>query len=153
MRFARHLEEEAQTIQMAPLIDVVFLTLVFFMATAVYATLESEIDITLPTADSAVQSERAQGEIFINLRDDGAVVVNNRVMDLANPEDLARFQGILERVAEFFPGGSVIIRGDRAAMLGRAIQVLDCCRKADIQNVAFAALTEEVRPAQEQPEP
>jgi len=146
MRFGRQLQEQAEAIQLAPLIDIVFLTLVFFMATAVYATLESEVDITLPTADSALQSERTQGEIFINLRTDGMVVVNNREMDLEDPEQLAKFQGILERVADYFPGGAVIVRGDRAAQLGRAIQILDCCRQADIQNVAFAALTEEPAP-------
>jgi biopolymer transport protein ExbD len=133
----RQIQEEAETIQMAPLIDIIFLTLVFFMVTSVYANLESEVDITLPTADSAVQTERMQGEIFINLRSDGSIVVNNREMDLDG------LQEVLNRVAEYFPGGSVIVRGDRDALLGRAVQVLDCCRKADIQNVAFAALTEE----------
>jgi len=137
MKIARQLQEESETIQMAPLIDIVFLTLVFFMATTVYTAMESEVDINLPTADSARQTERAQGEIFVNLRADGSIVVNDRVLDI--PE----LQNVLNRVAEYFPGGSVIVRGDRDAMLGRAIQILDCCRKADIQNVAFAALPEE----------
>ena len=119
---------------MAPLIDIVFLTLVFFMVTSVYGALESEVDITLPTADSAVQSERNQGEIFINLREDGTIIVNDQVHTV---EDL---QALLYRVAELFPGGAVIIRGDRSAFLGQAIQILDCCRNADIQNVSFAAL-------------
>ena len=122
---------------MAPLIDIVFLTLAFFMATAVYTSLESEVDITLPTADSALQSERTAGEIYINLRADGKIVLNDRVMEL---EEL---QQVLDRVATYFPGGSVIVRGDDAAALGRAIAILDCCRKADIPNVAFAALREE----------
>lgn len=137
MRIRRNIEQEAEPLQMAPLIDIVFLTLIFFMVTAVYATLESEVDIMLPTADTAQQSERAQGEIFINLREDGAIVVNERVLNI---EEL---QETLNRVALYFPGGAVIIRGDRHAHLGKAIQILDCCRKADIQHVAFAALPEE----------
>ena len=128
---------EAQEIPMTPLIDIVFLTLVFLPATSIYARIESEVDIALPTADSAVQSERQQGEIYINLREDGSIVVNDRAMDL--PE----LQEVLNRVAEYFPGGAVIVRGDQKAMLGRAIQVLDCCRKADIQNVAFSAIPSE----------
>ncbi len=136
MRIGRIIQEQSDTIQMAPLIDIVFLTLVFFMVTSVYATLESEVDITLPTADTAQQSERSQGEIFINLRDDGTIVVNERELTI---EEL---QETLHRVAAYFPGGAVIIRGDRYANLGRAIQILDCCRKADIQHVAFAALPE-----------
>jgi biopolymer transport protein ExbD len=137
MRIGRQLQESSDTIQMAPLIDIVFLTLVFFMVTSVFATMESEVDIQLPTAESAVQNERAHGEIFINLKGDGTIIVNNREMDIEG------LQEVLDRVAEHFPGGSVIIRGDQQAMLGRVIEVLDCCRKADIQNISFAALTEE----------
>ena len=134
MRFGRNIQEQSDTIPMAPLIDIVFLTLVFFMVTSVYGTLESEVDITLPTADSAVQSERNHGEIFINLRADGAILVNDR------EQSISELQTLLDRVADLFPGGAVIIRGDQSAILGRAIQILDCCRKADIQNVSFAAL-------------
>ncbi len=134
MRFGRSIPENSESIPMAPLIDIVFLTLVFFMVTSVYGALESEVDITLPTADSAIQSERNHGEIFINLRSDGSIVVNNR------EQTIEELQNLLDRVAELFPGGAVIIRGDQNAILGRAIQILDSCRKADIQNVSFAAL-------------
>ena len=137
MKFGKRVHEEAESIQMAPLIDIVFLTLVFFMVTSVYSTMESEIDITLPTAQSAEQGERSQGEIFINLRDDGKIIVNSREMTIAELQD------VLNSVAEYFPGGAVIIRGDRDAVLGRAIAILNCCKNADIQNVSFAALTEE----------
>jgi biopolymer transport protein ExbD len=137
MKFGRTRTEEPAGIQMAPLIDIVFLTLVFFMTTSVYANLETEVDITLPTAETAEASNRTQGEIFINLRNDGSIVVNNRELNI--PE----LQEVLYRVAEHFPGGAVIIRGDREAHLGNALAILDCCRRADIQNVSFAAVPEE----------
>jgi biopolymer transport protein ExbD len=137
MRFGRQIQEEPETIQMAPLIDIVFLILVFFMVTTVYSTLESEIDITLPSASSAELNERVQGEIYINLKKDGQIVLNNQEMTV--PE----LQEVLFSVAEYFPNGSVIVRGDREAMLGQAIAVLNCCREADIQNVRFAALQQE----------
>ncbi len=136
MKFGRRIQEEAEGIPMAPLIDIVFLTLVFFMTTAVFSSMESELDIKLPTANSAKQSERMHGEIYINLRDDGRIILNNREVTI--PE----LQSTLNRVAEHFPGGAVIIRGDRQANLGRALAVLNCCKNADIQNVAFAALKE-----------
>jgi len=137
MKFGRRFEEEAESIQMAPLIDIVFLTLVFFITIVTYATLESEIDIELPTASSAVQSSRTMSEIYINLRDDGRIILNNREMTIEQLQD------VLNRVAELAPGGAVIIRGDRDAALGQAISILNCCRNADISNVSFAALTEE----------
>ena len=137
MKLSRGQMEESQGVPLAPLVDVVFLTLVFFMTTSVYTTLEKELDITLPTADAARDDERSHGEIYINLRDDGSIVLNRREIDI--PE----LQDILNDVAEHFPGGAVIIRGDRQAQFGRAIAILNCCKNADIQNVRFAALHEE----------
>jgi biopolymer transport protein ExbD len=136
MKFGRRIQEETEGIPMAPLIDIVFLTLVFFMTTAVYHSMESELDIKLPTANRAEQSERTPGEIYINLRDDGRIILSKREVTI--PE----LQSTLNRVAKHFPGGAVIIRGDREANLGRALAILNCCKNADIQNVAFAALKE-----------
>ena len=137
MNFRLKMQDEGEPVPMAPLIDIVFLTLVFFMVTTVYSTLESELDIQLPTASTAQLDERMQGEIYINLRADGRIVINEREVQLNE------LQEVLYRVAEYFPGGSIIIRGDRDAMLGRAVAVLDACRKADIQNVSFAAIQQE----------
>jgi biopolymer transport protein ExbD len=139
MRFGRHVQEEPEGVPMAPLIDIVFLTLVFFMVTSVYSTLEAEVGLTLPTAATAEYDDRTQGEIYINLRNDGAIIVNDRQVDIAE------LQTILERVATYFPGGSVIIRGDREAHLGNALAILDACKLVDIQNVSFAAIPEEER--------
>ena len=137
MKFGKPTYDDGEPIQMAPLIDIVFLTLVFFMITSVYSTLETELDINLPTAQSGVSNDRLQGEIFVNLKKDGTIILNEKVVDL---EEL---QGILNRVAEHFPGGTVIIRGDRDANLGIALAILDCCKIADIQSVAFATLPQE----------
>lgn len=138
MRFGRRfMQEEPDPIPLAPLIDIVFLTLVFFLTVSTYSSMESEVDITLPTANSATQNERSQGEIYINIRKDGGIVLNGREMNIAELQD------VLKRVAELFPGGAVIVRGDREAALGMAVSVLDCCRKADIWNVSFAAMREE----------
>jgi len=134
MKFGKPTYDDGEPIQMAPLIDIVFLTLVFFMITSVYSTLETEVDINLPTAQSGVVNDRLQGEIFVNLKEDGTIILNEKVVDLVE------LQSILNRVAEHFPGGTVIIRGDRNADLGAALAILDCCKIADIQSVAFATL-------------
>jgi len=81
--------------------------------------------------------DRTREEIYINIREDGRIVLNNKEMGI--PE----LQEVLFRVAEYFPGGAIIIRGDRHADLGLAVAVLNCCKKADIQDVKFAALQEE----------
>ena len=137
MKIGRPPYEEGEQVPMAPLIDIVFLTLVFFMMTSVYTSLESEVDIQLPTAHSGVTTERLQGEIFVNLKEDGTIVLNEKEVTI--PE----LQNILNRVAEHFPGGMVIIRGDRNANLGKALAILDCCKVADISNVSFATIQPE----------
>jgi len=140
MRFGQKYQQEGEQIQLAPLIDIVFLTLVFFMTTAIYSSLESEIDIALPTADSAKQTERTAGEIYINIRSGGQIIVHDK------ERSIDELQDILLRMSEHFPGGGVIIRGDEEAVLGRVVEVLDCCKKADIQNISFAALTSDGEP-------
>ncbi|HOD51218.1 MAG TPA: biopolymer transporter ExbD [Candidatus Hydrogenedentes bacterium] len=137
MKFGNRVSEELEGVQLAPLIDIVFITLLYFMTTTVYTAMESEIDVKLPTASQAQMDNRSQGEIFINLTSDGKIIVNDRELTLE------QLQGVLDRVAELFPGGSIIIRGDKSAMLGRAIAILNCCKNADIDNVSFAALPEE----------
>ncbi len=134
MRFGHQMRFEPEPIQLAPLIDVVFLILIFFLVTSVFGAYESELDITLPTAGSATALQRTAGEIIINVRADGTFVVNDRTIA---PDEL---DNVLKRVAEYFPGGAVIVRGDTQATLGSAFRVLDACSKADIQNVSFAAI-------------
>jgi len=137
MKFGRRFHEDPDGIQMVPLIDILFVTLFFFMVVSAYSSIETEVGVTLPTASSSSPQQRTQGEIYINLLKDGSFVLNNRTMSLDE------LQEVLHRVAELFPGGAVIIRGDRAAALGQAVAVLDCCRKADIWNVSFASIPEE----------
>ncbi|MCP4639788.1 MAG: biopolymer transporter ExbD [bacterium] len=137
MKFGKRVQEETEAIPLAPLIDIVFLMLVFFMTTSVFGAMERELDIQLPTANAAEQTQRAQGEIYINLKSDGTIILNDRAVTVAE------LQEILNRVAEHYPGGAIIIRGDRDAILGRAVDILNCCKNADIQNVSFAALSED----------
>ena len=99
-----------------------------------FTSLESELDIQLPTADSSTEIERSRGEIYINLKSDGSIVLNDRELTVDELQD------VLYRVAENAPGASIIIRGDREAALEGAIAILNCCRNADIQDVSFAAL-------------
>ena len=137
MKFGSSIPEETDSVPLVPLIDIMFLTLVFFLATYTYSSIEAEVDITLPTASSAQLDERTQGEIYINIQADGTYIINGREVEIAE------LQEILGRVAQYFPGGSVIIRGDTDAALGRAVAVLDACKKSDIQNVSIAAMPED----------
>jgi biopolymer transport protein ExbD len=118
--------------QLAPMIDVVFLLLCFFMTTTLYSQWETEVDITLPTAATGENLQRMAGEIIINVFEDGNLIINGRQLTL---DELAE---LLLRVSDLFPGQPVVIRGDEATDYGTIMQVMDRCRSADIFNISFA---------------
>lgn len=132
MNFRKQLKPEAVGFQLAPMIDVVFLLLCFFVTSQIFAQWETEIDITLPTAETGQVTERLPGELIINIRDDGGLVVNAREVGEA------QLQEMLERVSTLFPGQPVLIRADRTTAYEEVIRVLDLCRQADIWNISFA---------------
>lgn len=132
MKFRKDNNAGEQSFQIAPMIDVVFLLLTFFVASQLFSQWETEIDITLPTADTSQQPERIPGEIIINILADGAVVVNQMRMDEAALDNLLR------RIVDQFSDWAVLIRADKATRYEHVIDVLDACRRADIWNVSFA---------------
>ncbi|MBN2328396.1 MAG: biopolymer transporter ExbD [Candidatus Omnitrophica bacterium] len=137
MNFLSRSTNEEPVIPMTPMIDIVFLLLIFFITTSVFARLENELSITVPTAESAETPKRNLGELIVNLRSDGTLVINQRNVTL----DQLRL--LLARIAKQYPDQSVIIRGDRQAALEYAIDILDICAKSGVWNVSFAALPPE----------
>jgi len=130
-------EKEGLSIQMAPLIDIVFNTLVVFMALAVFNQLETELNISVPKAKESKSMERSAGEIIINITKKGDVIVNERGLGM---DDL---KAMLKKVATLFPNQPVIIRADEDTYHKYVINVLDACAGADIWNISFATLQEE----------
>ncbi|MCK4852500.1 MAG: biopolymer transporter ExbD [Candidatus Omnitrophica bacterium] len=127
---------ERPVIQLAPLIDIVFLLLIFFMAAFIFYELETEINISVPTAEESTEMRRTAGEIIINVREDGTVVVNQKELGYDG------LKSMLGRVSELYKGQPVIIRGDRDTRHKHIIKVLDICAASDIWNVSFATMKE-----------
>ncbi|OGV81777.1 MAG: hypothetical protein A3K19_26290 [Lentisphaerae bacterium RIFOXYB12_FULL_65_16] len=134
MNFKRRYGGGEPGFQIAPMVDLMFQLLLFFMVAAVYAHLETKMGITVPTADSGLRGARQPGEIIINLDDKGIIFVNNVQMTLE------RLGVLLAQVAKTYQEQPVIIRADAITHHEDVIAVLDICRKADIWNVAFATL-------------
>lgn len=138
MNFRSKLRVDPIGFQLAPMIDVVFLLLCFFITSQLFAQWEQEIDITLPTASTAETPRRLPGEVVLNILPDGRVAVNGQWMD--GP----RLEALLRRLTSLFPGQPVVVRADRKTPYEHVIRVLDSCRTADIWNISFAtALPEE----------
>lgn len=137
MNFRRGNSAEAPSFQLAPMIDVIFLLLCFFIASQIFSQWETEIGIVLPTSVSGDPPDRLPGEIIINIRTDGSVVINNNTL-----KDAELLQ-LLRRVSGLFKGQPVLIRADRLTAYEHVIHVLDMCREADIGNISFATIQAE----------
>ncbi|MDA0577202.1 MAG: biopolymer transporter ExbD [Verrucomicrobia bacterium] len=123
--------------QIAPMIDIMLFLLCFFVTIQVYSQWETEIEIKLPTAESGGLPQRLPGEIIVNIRADGTLVVNSQVLVQAE------LQTLLNRMVQLFPGQPVLVRADQTTPYAHVIGVLDVCRQADLWNVSFATLPAE----------
>ena len=132
MKFRTTTENAPATIHLAPMIDVVFLLLIFFIVTWSFARFEKELGISVPSADESQDPRRRIGEQLINVTRDGRVVVNS--VDMEDDELLEALQA----VAALRPDQSIILRGDRMAAYEYIVRVLNICHKAKIYNVSFA---------------
>ena len=132
MNFRKNRRSRAPAVQMAALMDIVFLLLCFFVTSSVFSQWETEVEITLPTAKSATIPGRMPGEIILNLNADGQVSVNGQVLTL---EDVT---SRLARIAENFPGQPVVIRADKSCSYEKLMSLIDACRTANVWNFSLA---------------
>ena len=136
MNFRKNLAFPQVGFQVVPMVDVVFVALIFFMVASVTARWETKMEITVPTAASGARAPRSAGEIIFNLDAAGRIFIQNVEMDLP------RLESVLQQVGRAFQDQPVIIRADAQTRHAKVIAVLDACRKADIWNIAFATLPE-----------
>jgi biopolymer transport protein ExbD len=119
-------------IQLAPLVDVLLLLLIFFLLTWNAARTENELDVKVPKASAAKEKTAPIGDVIVNVKADGNVVVNRRT--LTGPE----LQELLKSMVQLNPEQAVVIRGDEAGAYKSIVEVLNICTEAGITNVAFA---------------
>ncbi|QTH73171.1 ExbD/TolR family protein [Pseudoalteromonas xiamenensis] len=123
-------EEEAEEINMTPMLDVVFIMLIFFIVTASFVK-EAGIDVNRPEAATAVKKDRAN--ILVAISDKGEVWINKRQIDIR------AVQANIERLKAENPQGSVVIQADKKATTDILIKVMDAARAAGAYDVSIAA--------------
>jgi biopolymer transport protein ExbD len=119
-------------IQLAPLVDVLLLLLIFFLLTWNAARNENELDVKVPKASAAKEKTAPIGDVVVNVKSDGNVVVNRRTLSTDELTELLR--GLVQLNAE----QAVVIRGDEAGAYRNIVNVLNICTQAGVSNVAFA---------------
>jgi biopolymer transport protein ExbD len=119
-------------IQLAPLVDVLLLLLIFFLMTWNAARSENELDVKVPKASSAKERTAPIGDVVVNVKSDGTVVVNRRNLNGTELTDL------LKGLVQLNSDQAVVIRGDEAGAYKNIVEVLNICSQAGVSNVAFA---------------
>ncbi len=125
--------DEEIGINLTPMVDVVFLLLIFFLAATTFAREEVELDLRLPEARSG-ETGGDHRELIVNVFADGRMTVGGREVTLE------ALRQKLAAAAARDKDQAVLVRGDEAARFGLGLQVLDACRLARLGKVDFAAL-------------
>ncbi len=128
--FQNLMDEEEAAIDMTPMLDVVFIMLIFFIVTASFVK-EAGIDVNRPEASTAVAKPRAN--ILVAISATGEIWINKRKVD-----DRA-IQANIERLHAENPQGTVVIQADKAATTEKLIKVMDASRAAGVFDVSIAA--------------
>lgn len=128
--FQNIMDEEEATIDMTPMLDVVFIMLIFFIVTASFVK-EAGIDVNRPEASTAVSKPRAN--ILVAISATGEIWINKRKVD-----DRA-IQANIERLHAENPQGTVVIQADKASTTEKLIKVMDASRAAGVFDVSIAA--------------
>jgi biopolymer transport protein ExbD len=127
--------------QIAPMIDVVFVIMLFFMVMAGAVKVEKEINTELPgTADTNGPTDFVD-EVIINIAQTGEVTLNDEPMDSATSKEMTQLRGTLMRAKQGSDAAKsqlmVTIVSDPEARYSRAVDVLDALAAAQIGNVSF----------------
>ncbi len=129
MQFKRHMELEhgLKQIDIAPLIDMVFQLLIFFMLTSSFV-MQPGIKVNLP---KAVTSEVVKYEnVEVVISSENVIYINGKIVTLQELKTL------LKQTAK--AKGSILIKADRRASLGRIVEVWDMCRDLGITQINIA---------------
>jgi len=132
MNFRNQAEPRVLGFMIAPMVDILLVILVFFIVTWNFALAENELDVRVPSATKANEPQPYVGQVVINIKADGTIVVNRQTKSPAELLDQ------LKKLSQLYPDQAVIVRGDEAVDYKHIVEVLDICRQADIWNVAFA---------------
>ena len=124
-------------LSITPLIDIVFLLLIFFLVATRFAEEDRELDVVLPSASEAQPLVVKPKELFVNVDKDGVYFVGGQHMGAAGLEKV-----LLQAVANNPANQSVIIRADRRCEFQAVVTVMNLCNKARIFDYRLSTANE-----------
>lgn len=135
---------EKNELQIAPLIDVVFLLLIYFMVSARLKRPEADLTMALPGSVSASTQLEMPDEQIIEVTAEGTIILNNKIYSAQDKSDLTGLENTLLRyrqAAELSKTKAMItIAADDNAVHERVVDVLNACAGAGLKNVTFGSV-------------
>jgi biopolymer transport protein ExbD len=125
-------DDDSYGLKMTPLIDVVFLLLVFFLVATTFYEEEKDITVQLAEASEGTTREKQLQMVVVNVRDSGIIVINERIHSLEEAD------GFLTEALDLNPELAVVVRCDRGAAHKYFVRVLNLCEKRGVRNVSVA---------------
>jgi biopolymer transport protein ExbD len=129
MKFS-HANKKSIGFDITPLIDVVFLLLIFFMLTTTFINVESGVKVDLPTGDFAAVEERQN--IVVSITENNVIYLNNKLID---PNKMP------ERIREEIGDNAdslVVLEADQNISHGKVVRVMDLIKKGGAERIAIA---------------
>jgi len=127
---ARKSRQRQVELNITPLIDMVFILLIFFLVTTSFVR-EAGVEVTRPTAATAVVSEKTS--VLIAITRDNRIFMDGREIDIRT------VRSNVERAAAENPEANIVVVADQSSNTGTAIRVMDQCRLSGAKNVSLAA--------------
>jgi biopolymer transport protein ExbD len=124
----RRVESE---INMAPLIDMIFILLIFFLVTTTFSR-ESGVELKKPKPSPEQTNVKKKINVTVEVGHDNRIIIDGRVYDVRT------VRAYMEQFLLDVPKGTVVIAADKDSFIGRVIQVMDQCKLAGVKNVSVA---------------
>ncbi len=126
----RHATKDEPEINITPMLDIVFIMLIFFIVTTSFIR-ETGVEVNKPTALTA--EPRPQGNVLIAIRDDDEIWMNKKQVEIheVRPE--------VERAKAENPESAVVLIADRSSRTGMLVEVMDQVQAAGISRISVSA--------------
>ncbi len=126
MAIRRYTEDQSEIINMSSLLDVMFILIIFFLATTTFQQEERDIRVSLPSDSRGQTLSSAERVIVVNVRKSGAYVVLNQQMTV---EEMAE---AMRKEIKKDPDKKVLVRADREALHGYVAKAIAVCKHAGV---------------------
>lgn len=130
-RFSYKQHKEETEINLTPMLDVVFIMLIFFIVTTSFVK-ESGIEVNRPSAQTS--SQKSKANIIIAIRNDNEIWIDKRMVDVR------AVRANIERLKASNSQNSIVIQSDKESKTGTLVKVMDQVRLAGITNISISTI-------------